>query len=257
MYQVSLRFYQELNDFLKPELRKKEFNYKFKNQRSVKDLIESFGIPHVEVDLILVNGKSVDFDYIVKNNDRISVYPMFERFDITGLTRVRPKPLRNPGFVLDVHLGKLGRKLRMLGFNADYKKFRNDDMLAEISEKKGRVLLTRDRQLLMRKNITHGLYVRSTDPDEQVKEVVERLDLYRLIKPFSRCMACNGDLQPLKYGSNEFEKLKKRIPPGVREWCREYYRCNSCGKIFWKGSHFQKMDRFIEELSRAPKGHRS
>jgi len=121
--QCSIRFYEELNDFLPLERRKVDFSHEFQRRASIKDLIEALGVPHTEVDLILVNGASVDFSYIVRDGDRISVYPMFEAFDIQTVSRVRPQPLRVIRFVLDVHLGKLARYLRLLGFDTLY---RND-----------------------------------------------------------------------------------------------------------------------------------
>src|SRR5512137_327211 len=105
MYQISLRFYEELNDFLPPERQKVQFSHTLAGKVSIKDVIESLGVPHTEVDLILVNHSPVDFTYIVQPDDQISVYPTFESFDISTLTPLRPKPLREIRFVLDVHLG--------------------------------------------------------------------------------------------------------------------------------------------------------
>src|SRR3989338_9144205 len=116
MSRAHFRFYEELNDFLPPERRKTTFTREFRNRASVKDMIEALGVPHTEVDLILVNGASVDFSYLVQDGDRISVYPMFESFDIRPLVHLRPRPLREPKFVLDTHLGKLAVYLRLLGF---------------------------------------------------------------------------------------------------------------------------------------------
>ncbi len=254
-YNVTIRFYEELNDFLPWEMKKKDMVVENTDRRSVKDLIESLGVPHVEVDLILVNGESVDFTYIIREGDRISVYPEFERLDISSVTRLRPAGLREPRFVLDVHLRKLARRLRMLGFDVDYQKHRDDPELAEISQREKRILLTRDRQLLMRRNVDRGFMVRNTDPEKQVIEVLERLDLWKKIEPFRRCTECNGMVKPLPVGSDRFEKEKSRIPAGVISWCDEYYICDWCGKIYWKGSHYEKMKAMIEKiLQAAPPG---
>ncbi|MBP7738436.1 MAG: Mut7-C ubiquitin/RNAse domain-containing protein [Spirochaetes bacterium] len=246
MYRVTIRFYEELNDFIPPVSRKKDIEFEFKGRRSVKDLIESFGVPHVEVDLILVNGESVTFSRIVEDGDRISVYPVFERLDIGNVTRLRPDPLRDPRFVLDVHLRKLARRLRLMGFDVDYHPDRDDDALAGIADRDGRILLSRDRQLMMRKIVSRGLYVRNTDPELQIVEVLERLDLRRLCRPFTRCIECNGLIGPLDPGPAGVMEL---IPPGVRSWCREYYRCGGCGKIYWKGSHFEKLMKRVEAIN--------
>lgn len=248
MYRVTIRFYEELNDFLPAASRKKEMNFEFRGRRSVKDLIESFGVPHVEVDLILVNGESVGFSHIVADGDRISVYPVFETLDVGTVTRLRPDPLRDPRFVLDVHLRKLARRLRLMGFDVDYHPDRDDDALADIAEREERILLSRDRQLMMRRKVSRGLYVRNTDPALQVTEVLERLDLWELCRPFSRCIECNEkieELEPEKPGSAEFMEL---IPPGVRSWCTEYYRCRGCGRIYWKGSHYEKLQTKVEMI---------
>ncbi|MCL4402662.1 MAG: Mut7-C ubiquitin/RNAse domain-containing protein, partial [Acidobacteria bacterium] len=138
---ATFRFYAELNDFLAPERRARPFDREFIDASTVKDMIESFGIPHTEVDLILANGESVDFDYIVRDGDRISVYPMFEALDISPLLRVRPRPLRDPRFVLDIHLGRLAGYLRMMGFDTLYRNDYTDAELARISRDEHRILL--------------------------------------------------------------------------------------------------------------------
>ena len=246
MYNVIIRFYEELNDLIPKEMRKTNYEFSFSGRRSVKDLIESFGAPHVEVDLILVNGESVDFSYIVNDGDRISVYPVFERLSIEGVTRLRPFPLRDLRFVLDVHLRKLARRLRLLGFDVDYKDIRDDRELAEVSKRTGRVLLTRDRQLLMRRNVSRGMIIRNTDPYKQIVEVIERLDLKSLCRPFSRCIECNGTIQEISSEEDEFISILNRIPEGVLCWCHEYSICASCDKIYWKGSHYDKLKTLVD-----------
>lgn len=156
MSQVTIRCYAELNDFLPRQRRYRSFTHPWPGRTSIKDLIESLGIPHTEIDLILVNGKSVDFSYLVQPGDRISVYPVFESIDITPLVRVRPRPLREPRFVLDTHLGKLASYLRLLGFDTVYQNDADDATLARISATEHRILLTQDRGLLKRRLVTHG-----------------------------------------------------------------------------------------------------
>src|SRR5271157_3601208 len=196
MAEARFRFYAELNDFLPPERRFTEFPYQFLDVATVKDRIESFGVPHTEVDLILVNGQAVEFAWRVQDGDRVSVYPVFEAFDIAGLTRLRPEPLRDPRFVLDTHLGKLAAYLRLMGFDTLYRNCWTDEQLAQVSRDERRILLTRDVGLLKRGAVTHGYFVRETDARRQLGEVVRRFDLARLAKPFSRCMRCNAWLVP-------------------------------------------------------------
>ncbi len=249
MYRVSVRFYEELNDFLPAGRRKREIEVEFGGRRSIKDLIESLGVPHVEVDLILINGESVGFERIVADGDRIGVYPVFETLDITSVTRLRPVPLRDPCFVLDVHLRKLAKRLRLLGFDVDYLPERDDEELAAVAEAGGRILLSRDRGLMMRKNVSRGLWVRETDPERQLIEILERLDLRSLCRPFTRCIECNGEIDPVDFGSPEGRALATRVPPGVLSWCREYFRCRACGRIYWKGSHYEKLRKRVEKLA--------
>ena len=248
VYRITIRFYEELNDFLKKEYKKTDIDFLFEGRRSVKDLIESFGVPHVEVDLVLANGASVDFSYIVGDGDRISVYPVFESLSIGAVTRLRPVPLRNPRFILDVHLQKLARRLRLLGFDVDYLPVRDDAELSEVSDRENRILHTRDRQLLMRKNISRGMYVRNTDPEKQILEILNRLDLWDRCRPFSRCIECNGDIGRLEIQSEAAAGIAGRIPPGVRSWCGEYYYCRNCERIYWKGSHYVKLQKMVDGI---------
>ena len=228
---ITIRFYEELNDFLKNYPLKTDIPFSFKGKRSIKDLIENFGVPHVEVDMILINGKPVRFDYIVENGDRISVYPVFERFNIGHTSLLRDYTLRTSKFVLDVHLGKLAKHLRLLGFDTDYTRFRDDPELAEISDKEHRILLTRDRQLLMRSIVQWGLIIRSDQPIQQIVEVLNKLDLWDEIKPFTRCKSCNGIIKQIPPDSNKFETLKINIPEKVLKWCSEFTYCSSCNKV--------------------------
>ncbi len=245
---VHIRFYQELNFFLTQKQKKRVLDYDAAPGQTVKDLIESFGVPHVEVDLVLVHGEPVDFSYQVREGDMISVYPVFERFDIRSVNKLRPEPLRESRFIADVHLGTLARRLRFLGFFTEYQTDADDRYLAERCASEGLILLSRDRQLLMRKIVERGLYVRATDPFEQVREVIGRLDLYSSIRTYSRCVACNGELRPLSPEGEEWERRKGEIPPGVRRWCEEYKICSSCGKIYWRGSHLEKLVPLLKIL---------
>lgn len=245
---VTIRFYEELNDFIKSKLRKKQIETSYLGKRTVKDLIESFGVPHVEIDLILVNGKSVGFDYIVKDKDQISVYPVFERFDIGGLSKLDQSPLRDTRFLLDVHLGKLAKYLRLLGFDTMYKNEMDDPELARISNRTKRILLTRDRGLLKRKIVQRGLFIRNNDPYRQLVEILDKLSLWDRIQPFSRCMVCNHEIKAVEINSHEFSEIEDLIPPQVKKWCNEYYYCPNCKRAYWKGEHWKRMNEMINRL---------
>ncbi len=240
---VSVRFYAELNDFLPPDQRQKTLTHSFEVSASVKDMIEALGVPHAEVDLILVNGVSVDFSYQVQHGDVISVYPVFETLDITPLVRLRPKPLRETRFVLDVHLGRLAVYLRMLGFDTLYRNDYSDDELAHLSSSQERILLTRDRGLLKRSIVTHGYWMRATQPRQQVIEVLRRFDLSGSVAPFTRCLHCNGRLQAV-----DKDSIAHRLLPQTRQYYHEFCQCQGCGQIYWPGSHYQRMQQFIESI---------
>lgn len=241
---VRLRFYAELNDFLPLALRKTCFTYSIGPNQNIKHLIEGFGVPHTEVEVILVNGLCVDFDYIVQPDDHISVYPMFEALDIRPLLRLRPRPLRSLRFIADAHLGKVARYLRLLGFDCLFFNDAGDSNLAAISVDQGRVLLTRDRDLLMHRVITHGCFVHATEPKQQLKEIVQRLQLESEYNPFTRCMVCNGLLMAV-----ERSRIEGRLPQRVGENYNEFWCCDECGRIYWKGSHYREMRHFIDTLT--------
>lgn len=240
---ITIRFYEELNDFLPKELRKKDFDYTFTGNPSIKDVIEAIGIPHPEVDMILVNGKSVNFGYNIQPGDRISVYPVFELIDILSVNHLRPQPLRNPKFVLDINLGKLASKLRMLGFDSLYDNSYRDLDIVKIAVREKRIILTRDQGLLKNKKVTRGYWVRNINPAKQIREVVEKFDLYSKIQPFTVCMTCNGKIKPVKK-----EKIIDQLPPKVKEYFDEFYQCSRCSKVYWKGTHYIKMLKEIESL---------
>jgi uncharacterized protein with PIN domain len=173
----------------------------------------------------------------------VSVYPVFEAFDITPLARLRPRVLRTPRFVLDAHLGTLARYLRLLGFDALYRNDYDDAELAAISANEHRILLTRDRGLLKRRIVTHGIFVRDDNPRAQIRDIVSRLDLGGLIRPLSRCTRCNGVLAPV-----EKAEIADRLEPKTRRYYDRFLRCAECGQIYWKGSHFARLEKTLEDL---------
>jgi uncharacterized protein with PIN domain len=237
------RFYEELNDFLPAGKRKASIPYPFNGNPSVKDAIEALGIPHVEVDLILVNSQSVDFSYKLRNDDYVSVYPVFESIDITPVTRLREKPLRNVKFITDVHLGKLTKYLRLCGFDTYNRPDCNDMEIIAIGLNDKRIILTRDKELLKNKRITHGYWVRSQSPVEQLKEVLIRFDLKNMVSPFIRCMECNGILTFVSK-----EEIKEKLLPRTRQYFQSFKKCPDCDRIYWEGSHFEKMKGQIERI---------
>ncbi|WP_374086606.1 Mut7-C RNAse domain-containing protein [Methylomicrobium lacus] len=233
---AEFRFYEELNDFLRPQQRKQTLAYRFNGNPGIKDPIEVFGVPHTEVDLIVVNGESVGFDYRLKNGDRVAVYPVFESFDISPIIKLRAAPLRHTAFVVDVNLGKLARLLRLFGFDTLFTNALTDAEIAAISAEQQRIVLTRDRRLLFAKAITHGYWVRAVEPLRQLAEVVRRFDLADQLRPFCRCTACNGLIEAV-----EKQAVLDLLEPKTKRYYERFYRCPTCGKVYWEGSHIDHM----------------
>ncbi len=237
------RFYEELNEFLPAERRKVSFTYQFNGRPSVKDAIEAMGVPHVEVDLILVNGSSVDFSYNLNDDDKVSVYPVFEKLDISPVIRLREKPLREVKFILDAHLGKLAKYLRLCGFDALFDISYNDPEIVDISVRERRIILTRDREMLKNSRVTHGYWIRSQKSQDQLREVLDRLDLKNQVSLFTRCMECNTPLEPVRK-----EDIEDRLQSRTSRYFSDFKRCPGCDRIYWNGSHFEKMNRFINQV---------
>jgi uncharacterized protein with PIN domain len=240
---ATFRFYAELNDFLPPSRRFVDNGHTFLGSPSVKDVIEAMGVPHTEVEMILVNSESRGFVYRLQDGDRVSAYPMFETLDVGAASRVRPEPLRIPAFLLDVHLGRLARLLRLLGFDAMYANDLDDERLASMSAAERRILLTRDRQLPKRSIVTHAYCLRSQQPMEQAVEVLRRFDLANLATPFTRCLRCNGRLEPIG-----LDAAGDRIPPGARRGITQAVGCSSCHQVYWQGTHYERLERMAREL---------
>jgi uncharacterized protein with PIN domain len=241
----EFRFYEELNDCLPAALRKRSFAHRFAGTPAVKDVIEALGVPHTEVDLILVDGRSVRFDHKLAGGERVAVYPVFERFDISPIHRLRPKPLRNPRFVADVHLGKLARFLRLLGFDTRYRNDLADAELVRISVRERRILLTRDLGLLKHKVLSRAHWVRATDAERQVSEVVAALSLNRVARPFTRCMSCNGVLEPISR-----LEVADEVPADVYRSFRRFARCRGCKQVYWRGTHFKRLTGLVMRARR-------
>jgi uncharacterized protein with PIN domain len=233
---AEFRFYEELNDFLDPARRKRSFWWRFKGRPTVKDVVEALGVPHTEIDLVLANGVSVGFQYPLVHGDRIAVYPVFESLDISALIRLRPKPLRQIRFILDVHLGKLTRLMRLMGMDSCYRNDFSDDEIIAIAKADRRIILTRDRDILKHGSVTHGYWIRQTEPQGQILEVIRRFDLKDQVRLFSRCMACNTLLEAVAK-----ERVIQLLQPWTAKYYTQFWQCPGCQRIYWKGSHFEHL----------------
>jgi uncharacterized protein with PIN domain len=240
MHSASFRFYGPLNDFLHPDVAHKCFHYSFWGHPAIKDAVEAIGVPHPEIDLILVNGQSVTFEYALQGGDLASIYPRFYQFDIGELSMVQKPRLDTFRFVIDTHLGQLASYLRMLGFDSLYRNDFADDELARISALGNRILLTRDRGLLKRSEVLHGYCIRAEQPRQQLVEVIVRFDLIDYLQPFTRCMRCNQILE-----GTSINHVRSRVPARVLESHERFLLCPDCGRVYWRGSHHAHMEALI------------
>jgi uncharacterized protein with PIN domain len=208
-------------------------------------MIEALGVPHTEVELILVNGESVGFERQLADGDRVAVYPKFEALDVTPLLRLRERPLRDTRFVADAHLGGLAHLLRMAGLDTLYRNDFGDREIVDLASAEGRIVLTRDRELLKLRDVTHGCFVHALKPSLQFKEILGRLDLARSLRPFTLCLECNRPLRDI-----DKAQVIERLPPSVRERYERFTTCDACGRIYWEGSHWQRMRELVEAAAR-------
>ncbi len=243
---AELRFYAELRDFLSTDRTSGTVVRSFDVAGSVKDTIEACGVPHTEVALILANGRAVDFGYRVRDRDRITVYPPFRALDVEPAWLVSPQPLPAARFVLDGHLGKLAKHLRLLGFDSAYDVAWTDHQLVEISTREARVLLTRDIGALMHAVLARGYFVRATDPWEQLLEVIGRFDLGSWLDAFSRCLACNGELVAV-----EKAEVSDSLLAATQRHFDEFHRCPDCERVYWQGSHYAHLRALVERVAEA------
>ena len=236
---IRVSFKDELNDFLPRVLRGTVIVQPHTGPRSAKDLIESLGVPHVEIAAILADGRPVGFDHPVRDEMEIVVYP-HPPPGIAEWRALRPPAPADLSFVLDSHLARLAAYLRMLGFDTWHEADAQDATIARLSASEDRLLLTRDRGLLMRREVIYGYYVRHHLPREQLMEVVQRFGLADRMRPFTRCMKCNGPVLEVAR-----EDVIDRLPPRTRALHREFGQCRHCGRIYWKGSHYERMQTLI------------
>jgi len=246
MATIHLRLYEELNACLPPERRKRTFAWEVVDGATVGEVIDGLGVERAAVDLVLADGVAVGFDHRVRDRERISLYPVFEAFDVGPVTALPGRPLRESRFVLDVHLGRLARYLRLLGFDCRYDNEAKDDELAALAAAEGRILLSRDHGLVGRREVSHAYLVTSEVPREQAAEVVRRLDLAGQVCPLRRCLVCNGEVTAVAVG-----EVGEPVPEWVRVTHGEVRRCPTCGRIYWRGGHWQRMQRLVDAILRA------
>jgi len=245
MVTANFRFYAGLNDFLPPGRRQQTFTLDAAADATLKHRIEAAGVPHPEVALILVDGMPAGFDAMLRGGERVAVYPRFVSLDTATLPRLRDMPPAPPRFIADAHLGGLARLLRMAGFDTLYRNDWPDEELAAIAARDGRIVLTRDRELLKRREVAHGAYLRTLKPIDQLRELLARFDLAAAFRPFCRCMACNAPLRPVDKGA-----VAERLPPSVLVRHQHFTCCDACGRVYWQGSHWRRMRALLQALTK-------
>jgi uncharacterized protein with PIN domain len=240
---VFLKFFGELNDFLPPEKKENQIIIELKGSPSIKHMIEALGVPHTEAGTLNVNGSPVDFSYLLQPGDQIDVYPARSADTPGNLPLDSDNFNAEPRFILDQHLGRLAVYLRMLGFDTLYRNDYADDELAEVASQEERILVTRDRRLLMRRTVQRGCCLHSLDSRCQLAEVVQRYRLANITSSFKRCLRCNTPLQPTPK-----EAILHRLEPLTRLYYHEFAICPSCDQVYWKGSHYEHMLGIIEKV---------
>jgi uncharacterized protein with PIN domain len=244
MASVTFIFHDYLQQLLKKELRAASPLLHHLNRRaSIKDAIESLGIPHPVIDSLTVNDREVGFDHILLDNDTVEATPLTPPVDPFTPTILRPEALEKISFVVDVNAGRLALFLRMLGFDTVYGNDIRNGRLAEIAQSQNRILLTRDTTLLKRKIIMHGYLLREQNPNRQLVEVVRLYDLSSKIKPLNRCIPCNGLLVPISK-----EVIMDRLEPLTKKYYHSFHICEDCRKVYWPGSHQEKIYAFIDDI---------
>ncbi|SAK72291.1 Mut7-C RNAse domain-containing protein [Caballeronia ptereochthonis] len=247
MVKARFHFHRELNDFLARPMRGHTFACACAKTSSTKHMIEALGVPHTEVGLIVRNGRPVGFDAQIEPDDFIEVYPVRHAPEgmANGALLLRP-PLHAADlrFIADAHLGGLAQLLRLAGFDTRYDNNFPDDEIEQLAQDESRIVLTRDRELLKRRSVLRGCYVRALQPDEQWREVADRLDLAPHLRPFRLCLMCNAPLRPAGLG-----EIDGRVPEGVRERHTRFVTCDVCHRVFWEGSHWRRMRARIDALA--------
>lgn len=242
MNNATFRFYARLNNFLPPARRQRSFTLSCNPNSTVKHMIEALGVPHPEVEFILVNGKSVGFDYLIQQDDRIAVYPPFYRLEVEDAVPLRDR-LTAFRFIADAHMGALARLLRLAGFDTLYYPAIHDNEIANYCAREPYIVLTRDRELLKRSQIVYGCYVRSNKPEAQLREVFERYNLADHAAPFSRCLVCNDTLH-----SVDKSVVLDSLPTLVRERHDYFLKCSGCDRVYWEGTHWENLQAQLKSL---------
>jgi len=243
MIQVQCRCHGRLNELLPPSRRWRPRALHLKQVISLQQLLIPLRIPHPEVDLALINGESVPLSRNIRDGDQVHLYPAIGDVDDAALIPLRARPLQRSRFILDVHLGRLARRMRLLGLDTWYRNQMDDRPIIRLARLQGRMILTRDRGLLQQPDVTHGYYVRATNPEQQLQEVLARFEPWPWLNPFSRCMRCNGLIERLSP-----DEILRQVPPRLAREFDVFFHCRQCEQLYWQGSHYDRLRQYIDRL---------
>ena len=239
---MVINFWGNLKELLRPQFRGlNSIVYELTRQASVKDIVEALGVPHTEVGRLTVAGREISFSSPGANNDTLDVYPLRPPVDVSTPTLLRPEPLDGITFAVDMNVGKLATLLRMAGFDTFYSNDISDPDLIEVAVREKRILLSKDTDLLKRKEIVFGYLVREIHPEKQLAEIVHLFGIKEQIKPLRRCLRCNGLLQPV-----DKQQIIGQLEPLTKKYYDSFRQCQGCRKIYWPGSHRDKMLKVLE-----------
>jgi len=233
---IAIEFSPGLQDLLRHGVKGAAVEYRLERRASIKDIIESLGIPHTEIGAIVVDGKERDFGCIPKPGETVQVSEITAPFDVTRPSLLRPAPLTAVKFVVDVNVGRLAALLRLTGFDAAYHNALGDRRIAGLAHRENRVVLSKDRALLKRSKIQFGRLVRAIHPEQQLVETLQFFGLTGPHRFFSRCLLCNQPLQSVAKAA-----IIHRLEPKTKKHFDTFKRCPDCDRIYWRGSHYDAM----------------
>ena len=240
---IIINFHEQLNFFLKRGHKGRGIEYPLTRRASVKDIIESFGVPHTETGCILFNNTPVDFSFIPASCGTLQVDAIPTPFKLRQPSLLRPEPADNIKFIADVNVIKLGKLLILLGFDVVFSPSWSDGKIADMADKTGRIVLTRDTGLLKRSKIVFARRIRADLPYDQLVETILFFGLTPFISFFSRCTKCNKKLKPVSK-----REVLDLLEPKTKLYFNSFFQCPECKKVFWQGSHYDNILKKIASL---------
>lgn len=238
MSTATFRFHGDLESFLPRERRGAAIEHVYARAATLKQAIEALGVPHTEVGAVSVNGTPATLARAVRELDVVEAFP-----HVPGAA-----PFEEPlAFVADAHLGGLARMLRMLGFDTLFDAGFADAEVVRLAHAGRRVALTRDRDLLKRRDVLRGAFVRALKPEAQLKEIAARYPIAARMRPFTLCLHCNFVLAPAAT-----ELVLAHVPERIRAHYTSFMYCAGCGRVYWEGSHWERMRSVLAQMLSVP-----